>query len=162
VNARFTKKADGRHRLTVVRDDGSASQGQMVPGLGADAIPHDLLHALVEKALGFTRGVYGMVGTGLEIGALGALADPKRKAMNRDEPELMLSEIVTTLLQAESAYEGVEAREFREQLRGKCEEHGIAVRAIADEELSAVRGLREEYARRWRGLGVGETIEVEL
>jgi hypothetical protein len=36
------------------------------------------------------------------------------------------------------------------------------VRAIADEELSAVRGLREEYARRWRGLGVGETIEVEL
>jgi hypothetical protein len=159
VKARFTKKADGHHRLTVVRDDGSASQGQMVPGLGADAIPHDLLHALVEKKLGFTRGVYGMVGTGLEVGAL---LDPKRKAMNRDEPELMLSEIVTTLLQAESAYEGVEAADFRQRLSAKCEEHGIAGRAIADEELSAVRGLREEYAQRWRGLGVGETIEVEL
>jgi hypothetical protein len=60
VKVRFTKKADGRHRLTVVRDDGSASQGQMVPGLGADAIPHDLLHALVEKTLGLRRGVYGM------------------------------------------------------------------------------------------------------
>jgi hypothetical protein len=57
---RFTKKADGRHRLTIVRDDGSVSQGRVIPGLGPDAIPHDLLHALVERTLGFSRGVYGM------------------------------------------------------------------------------------------------------
>jgi hypothetical protein len=35
---RFTKKADGRHRLTIVRDHGSVSQGQVIPGLGPNAI----------------------------------------------------------------------------------------------------------------------------
>lgn len=53
-----------------MRDDGSASQGQIIPGLGPNAIPHDLLHALVERTLGFSRGVYGMVNTGIDISAM--------------------------------------------------------------------------------------------
>ena len=70
------------------------SQGQVIPGLGPNAIPHDLLHAIVEKTLGFSRGVYGMVNTGLDIAQL---LDPARKRMNRGERELMHSEIVTTI-----------------------------------------------------------------
>jgi hypothetical protein len=157
--ARFTKRADGRHRLTVVRDDGSVSQGKMVPGLGADAIPHDLLHALVEQTLGFTRGVYGTVNTGLEIARL---LDPAQKPMNRGEPELMLSEIVTTLLQGELAYVGVGPDDFEGRLRDQCEEHGLPIPAIDDQRLHELRAMRDEHQRRWRGLAAGETLEVAV
>jgi hypothetical protein len=156
---RFTKRPDGRHRLTVVRDDGGVSQSQMVPGLGAEAIPHDLLHALVEQTLGFERGVYGIVNTGLD---LAELLDPAQKRMNKGALELMLSEVITTLLQGEAAYVGVGESEFRDRLRTQCEEHGIAPPAISDDELRRLRSLRDDYQRRWRQLEAGETIEVEL
>jgi len=56
--ARFTKRSDRKHRLTVVRDDGSASNGRVVPGLGEKSIPHDLAHAIVEHVLRMKPGVY--------------------------------------------------------------------------------------------------------
>ena len=157
--ARFTKKADGRHRLTIVRDDGSVSQGQMVPGLGPDAVPHDLLHALVERTLGLSRGVYGMVDSGLEIGEL---IDPARKHMTNGQTGLMLSEVITTLLQGEAAYVGVDEGDFRDRLCQQCREHGIAVPAISDFQLRDVRALRDDYEVRWRQLQAEETLEVDI
>jgi hypothetical protein len=159
VLVRFTKKADGRHRLTIVRDDGSVSQGQAIPGLGPNAIPHDLLHAVVEKTLGFSRGVYGMVNTGLDIAEL---LDPARKRMNKSEPELMQSEIITNILQAEAAYEGIEEGFFGDELRRRCAEAGVSERAIGEEERRELRRLREDYEEKWKGLRVGKTIEVDL
>ena len=156
---RFTKRTDGRHRLTVVRDDGSASQARMVPGLGPDAIPHDLLHALVEQTLGFTRGVYGTVNTGIEVDRL---LDPAFKSMNAGQPELMLSEIVTTILQGELAYVGVGPDDFTSRLCQQCQEHGLAVPTIDQGRLRELRGLRDEHQRRWRELAPGETLEVAL
>jgi len=156
---RFTKRTDGRHRLTVVRDDGSASQARMVPGLGPDAIPHDLLHALVEQTLGFTRGVYGTVNTGIEVDRL---LDPAFKSMNEGQAELMLSEIVTTILQAELAYVGVDPDDFTNRLCQQCQEHGLAVPTIDQGRLRELRGLRDEHQRRWRELAPGETLEVAL
>jgi hypothetical protein len=129
---RFTKKGDGRHRLTIVRDDGTVSQGQVIPGLGPSAIPHDLLHALVEKTLGFSRGVYGMVNTGLDIAEL---LDPGQKRMNKGEAELMHSEIVTAELSAPT---------------------------VSGDDRRELRRLRDDYQARWRALGVGETIYVDL
>ncbi len=116
---RFTKKADGRHRLTIVRDDGSVCQGRVIRGLGPDAIPHDLLHALVESTLGLSRGVYGMVNTGLDIAEL---LDPARKRMNKSEVQLMHSELITTSLQAEDVYEGVGKDQLRAGLYGRDDE----------------------------------------
>jgi hypothetical protein len=156
---RFTKRADGRHRLTVVRDDGSASQARMVPGLGADAIPHDLLHALVEQTLGFTRGVYGTVNTGIEVDRL---LDPAQKPANEGQPELMLSEIVTTLLQGELAYVGVGPDDFTSRLRQQCDEHGLPVHPIDPDRLRELRRLRDEHQRLWRELASGETLEVAV
>ena len=156
---RITKRADRRHRLTVVRNDGSVSQGKVVPGLGPDAIPHDVLHALVEKKLGFERGVFGMIGTGLEIAEL---LDPAREETNKSERELMLSEVITTVLQGEAAYVGLGEHTFADRLRDRCNEHGLAVPTISNDELRDLRALRDDYHRRWQTLADGETIEVEL
>lgn len=123
MRVRFTKKDDGRHRLTVVRVDGSVSQGQVIPGLGRNAIPHDLLHALVEKTLGLSRGVYGMVNSGLDIAEL---LDPVKRRVNKGEADLMHSEIVTSILQAEAAYEGLDEGFFGDELQRRCAEAGLA------------------------------------
>jgi hypothetical protein len=156
---RFTKKADGRHRLTIVRDNGSVSQGRVIPGLGPNAIPHDLLHAVVEKTLGFRRGVYGMVNTGLDIAEL---LDPAQKHMNKSAPELMHSEIVTNILQAETAYEGIDETFFNDDLRRRCAEVELTEPRMSNEDRRELRRLRDDYQARWLRLGVGETIEVEL
>jgi hypothetical protein len=156
---RFTKKADGRHRLTIVRDNGSVSQGRLIPGLGPNAIPHDLLHAVVEKTLGFRRGVYGMVNTGLDIAEL---LDPAQKHMNKSAAELMHSEIVTNILQAETAYEGIDETFFNDDLRRRCAEVELTEPRMSNEDRRELRRLRDDYQARWLGLGVGETIEVEL
>jgi hypothetical protein len=156
---RFTKKADGRHRLTIVRDDGSVSQGRVIAGLGPEAIPHDLLHALVENRLGLSRGVYGMVNTGLDIAAL---LDPARKTLNQREAELMHSEAVTTLLQAEDAYEGIGKDQLHAELARRCRALGLEEPPISEEQLRELRGLRGEYAKRWRELEIGRTLEVTV
>jgi|SRR5882672_122704 len=156
---RFTKRGDGRHRLTIVRDDATVSRAQVVPGLGPNAIPHDLLHALVEKTLGFSRGVYGMVNTGLDIAEL---LDPAQKRMNKSEGQLMHSEIVTNILQAETAYEGIDETFFGDELQRRCAEGGLVEPRITEEQCRDLRGLRDDYQRRWRELSFGETIEVEL
>ena len=156
---RFTRRPDGRHRLTIVRDDGSVSLGQVVPGFGPDAIPHDLLHTVVEKTLGWRRGVYGMVNTGLEIAEL---LDPARKSSNRSEAELMHSEIVTNLLQAEIAYQGMDDSTFTDELRRQCTQAGLAVPVISDDMRRELRARRDDYQARWRELGMGETLEVDL
>ena len=156
---RFTRRSDSRHRLTVVRDDGSVSLGQVVPGFGPDAIPHDLLHAVVEKTLGLRRGVYGMVNTGLEIAQL---VDRAGKISNRFETELLHSEIITGLLQAEGACQGMDDATFGDELRRQCIEAGLPVLVIADHARRELRTRRDDYAARWRQLGTGETLEVDL
>jgi len=165
MRVRFTRKPDGHHRLTVVRDDGTSSQGPLVPGLGARAIPHDMLHALVEKTLGLGRGVYGRVNEGAPLPELldaeqrkadrAAYADPLRA-------ELMQSEIVTALLQAETAYVGIDPEDFRRRLEEECAQHGLSLPAVSDAQLDALRALRSEYEQRWRDLPPGETLEIAM
>ena len=50
-------KADGRHRLVCVREDGSMTQAETGPGLPA----HDLAHFVAERAFGLRRGFFGNV-----------------------------------------------------------------------------------------------------
>ncbi len=131
----------------------------MVPGLGVDAIPHDLLHPLVEHTLGFTLGVYGTVNAGIEIDRL---LDPAWKSANEGQPELMLSEIVTTLLQGELAYVGMGPDDFTSRLREQCQEHGLPAPTIDPARLRELRCLRDEHQRRWLELASGETLEVAV
>ena len=56
--------ADKHDRLRCVRADGSASEVAM-PRQGA--LPHDLIHLVVESALGFDNGFIGLVARGADI-----------------------------------------------------------------------------------------------
>ena len=56
--------ADKHDHLRCVRADGSATE---VPMPRQGALPHDLVHALVETALGFSDGFMGLVARGADI-----------------------------------------------------------------------------------------------
>lgn len=151
---RFTKRSDGHHQLTVVRDDGTFSRGRMVPGFGEAAIPHDLLHAVVEQVLRLRRGVFGLVNTGLDIQEL---LDPERKRTFYEESDLMRSEAVTALLQAEAAWVGVENGVDRFQEAWSA--HGGGDNAPNQASIDALRAARETWTQCWRALPDGETLE---
>lgn len=159
MEIRFTKRSSGKHTLTVVRDDGTVSYGRMVPGLGPDAIPHDLLHVIVERTLGWSRGVFGLIGSGLEIEEL---LDPAFKAANAAQTELWHSEAVTTSLQSEVAYAGVGPDFFGEELCRQCEHLGLPPPEVSETSLALLRSARDRYAAEWRDLSDGATLEVEF
>jgi hypothetical protein len=74
----------------------------------------------------------------------------------------MHSEIITTILQAEIAYEGLNEALFVDELRRRCAEAGLDEPRIADQDQRELRRLRDFYQDRWRALGVGETLDVEV
>lgn len=78
----FVRSPGERDRIYVVRDDGSQSSWAF-PSYG-EGMPHDLVHFVVEQRFGVTRGVWGRVAAGAELGrdysGLGS------------DPELLLAE----------------------------------------------------------------------
>jgi hypothetical protein len=100
-----------------------------------------------------------MVNTGIDIADL---LDPAHKRGTKREAELMHSEIITTVLQAERAYEGIDEKFFTDELRRRCEEAGLVEPKITDEDRGVLRRLRDDYQGRWSALRAGETIDVEL
>ncbi|MBV8984257.1 MAG: hypothetical protein JO248_07425 [Acidimicrobiia bacterium] len=61
----FVRKRGQRDRVYVQREDGS-STGWDFPTYG-DALPHDLMHLVVEDALGMRHGFWGLVDAGVEV-----------------------------------------------------------------------------------------------
>ena len=77
-----------------------------------------------------------MVNAGLGIAEL---LDPTRKETNHAEVELMYLEIVTTILQAEAAHEGMDATFFNDELQRRCAETRLTEPAISEEDRDELR-----------------------
>jgi len=118
--------SDKHDRLRCVRDDGSETAVSM-PRQGT--LPHDLVHAVVESALGFSDGFIGLVAKGADIAFLSKSfhehIDPARHAQG---------------VQAESAVESLQGQlwsgrfdeeAFRYGLETACAMRGVAVPELA-------------------------------
>lgn len=137
MEIKFTKKSDGKHMLTVVRTNGSVARGHVVPGFGEDALPHDLIHALVEKQLGLKRGVYGLIDSDVSIDEL---MDYGKRKVNINEPELTFSEAATAQVQYSLA--GVPA----------------LTEVLSKDQLDAILVEAKKYHDTWTALPVDETL----
>jgi hypothetical protein len=76
VKIDFVRVGD-RYFTEVERDDGALVR---LRGPAAGAVPHDLVHYVVEDELGFDRGFWGKVGRGENVGKVEYLRAPSRKA----------------------------------------------------------------------------------
>ena len=141
MEIKFTKKTNGHHLLTAIRTNGTVAQGHVVPGFGADALPHDLIHALVEKHLGLKRGVYGLINTGLTINEL---MDYGKRKVNVNEPELTFSEGATA--QVQYCLAGLP----------------VMVEVLSNDQLKAVLTEAQKYLELWQKLPDDQTLAISL
>jgi hypothetical protein len=157
MTVKVTKKVP-KLMLTIIRDDGSVSRGYAVPGMGP-GIPHDLMHALVEKTLNWKRGVFGLVNAGRDIGELLA---PQMKKENKFEKELQWSEALTAFLQSEVILDPAYAPTIQESLQRMFAGSPHAPPDVSKAQLTELRRLRDEYTHRWAELAEDQTIAVDL
>jgi hypothetical protein len=73
MRARFVRTEGQRDRVYVTRTDGTETSWAF-PSYG-DALPHDLVHLVVEAAFGVRRGFWGRVDEGLDVARINAQAN---------------------------------------------------------------------------------------
>ncbi|GAY10265.1 hypothetical protein [Pseudonocardia sp. N23] len=166
MDVRFTKLPRGRRTYSVVhRADGvrwSVDGGVAGPGL-----PHDLVHFVVERAIGEEHGFWGSVAAGVVFGSMSHL-DGRRPPHGRERSTLLLRE----------RRGGLQAAELLVNLVEHVAEQGMTsteqVRAAARTHLSTVQRAEVDPARvldaaqalhdmesRWAELAEGEELTVQ-
>lgn len=184
MQVRFRRTGERRYAITVERE--GAPPLEMDPAPGFDPImPHDLLHLIVESALGLRRGIFGQVAAGGDARTFRGDASAgatrrdatrsRRRAARRGEKlareghrEAAWSERATYLCLHEwlarsadphrrrrAASMGPEAEHIR--ARQPAEERA----ALTRERLDAICTRLDALGGRWADLEIGESFAVE-
>jgi hypothetical protein len=100
LKAAFVRTVGERDRIHVTRSDGSQASWSF-PSYG-DALPHDLVHLVVESAFGLGQGFWGRVDAGADPGAINSAANrtggrEKYAAFGADRAELQLAEALANV-----------------------------------------------------------------
>jgi hypothetical protein len=162
LKASFVRTIGERDRIYVVRSDGSQVSWAF-PTYG-DALPHDLIHLVVEAAFGLAHGFWGRVDAGADPGAI--MADANRRggsnkysAFGSDRSELLLAEALANpgWLAAEASTESL-----GEGIIAGCRELGVAAPTdrLSTDRVAKVRAVLRLLASRWRGLSPSGTLHL--
>ena len=156
LRVRFKRSADGTVALTCTRDDGTTTW-QRHEGRRAGFFElHDLTHFAVETVLGCREAFYGLIASGWNITDFVARIDQLTG-------EALRVETLVGLLDTERA-DGVPrtADELNSQaaLHYKSRGSSDAPPVVAEEQLAAIRRLRDELFSRWASVPAGESLEL--
>lgn len=152
LKASFVRTVGDRDRIYVVRSDGSAVDWAF-PNYG-DALPHDLIHLVVEAAFGLAQGFWGRVDAGADPAAIMAEAN-RRAGRNKYSgfgtalSELQLAEALANpgWLVGEPS-----TASLRENIIAACREAGLTVpELLSTERIDKVRVVLKHLASQWRG-----------
>jgi hypothetical protein len=165
TRASFVRTAGERDRIYVVRPNGTTASWAF-PTYG-DALPHDLVHLVVESGFGVARGVWGRVAAGADLGRVNEAAnrrgagEKKYAALGDDLAELWLAEALVNApwLQAELA---PSVDELVAALKVGVAAAGLPrPRSIARERVAPIRARLAGLAERWRGLVPKGAIDLD-
>lgn len=147
------KGTDARSTLACVRDDGSRTWARVHPFFPE----HDLTHCAVERVLGFTEAFFGLVQSGWQ---LDDFALPRTRS--RLPLEAILAESIVGVLDLERGMKlTLAAHEVNATLADGLRAQGvIAGRRLSEEELEAIRSLRDQLIAEWHATAPGQTLEV--
>lgn len=150
-------RTDKLDRLRCIRRDGSETATAM-PRQGI--LPHDLLHYVVESALGWRHGFLGMVAAGADIGwTMTQTHDPA----NRDiAAQAIHAEAVVESLQAQLWSGAFDAALFGEGVRSACEARGCSVPALDGGTGEALFEQALALQARWQQLPFHGTLALEM
>lgn len=156
---RFVKRATGKYdAVELLRPSGDIERLEN-PKQGI--APHDMVHVLIEQALGMTRGFIGMVVSGLPM----AMTDQprERERVGLYGLEAKQSESLVECVQAalwDSA--PVIGNDFRELLRVTCEIRQIPAPVLDDATVQHLVDVLRDASRQWQALPPGQAMEFRL
>ena len=163
MKATFVRTAQAPDRFYVRRDDGSEVSWSF-PTFG-DALPHDLVHFVVEQMFGIRDGFWGRVGGGADPAKINAMADrkggklaDKYAGFGDDLSGIYLAEALAGL---PWGVPGVSYEDMLEIAFASCGKYGIDLPSrVNAEALRAVQHRLFELGVQWRALGDKGSIEL--
>jgi hypothetical protein len=169
VEITFTHTGGTTDWVYVLLDNGSPLRWPW-PSYGS-ALPHDLVHYLVETRLGIRHGFWGLVADGTNFGYLSGVADRIRagqavKPLDTPEPDLTELVQVECVVQAiDTDTDDTDAACLR-RVRQVCADRGVPVPAALDmrsagapeKAVGELRGDLTELSARWRALVAGHSL----
>jgi hypothetical protein len=151
-------KSDKYDSLRCVRRDGSETSVHM-PRQGI--LPHDLVHYVVEEALGYREGFLGTVASGAEID----YAAQRSHAPQCPElaEQLVHAEAIVESLQAQLWSASFDAAMFTTGVEGACAVRGHSVPDLASVDVRAALFDRAlALGQRWQQLPAYGTLELRM
>jgi hypothetical protein len=149
----LTKLTNDRHRLEIVRGDGSREAATLET---RSYLLHDLLHLAVETTAGIESGFWGLLARGR---TLNDMNDRSGQAMGDASAELLVVEQIVGVLT--SAAKGAPAADVLAALVRWTEAEGRALPAWLDESfIPRSRACLRAFLGHWRATPHGETMTL--
>jgi len=157
--------AQGRYETTIARDDGVRFRMR-----GPDctfAIPHDIAHFVVEKALQLERGFWGRVAAGGVFSSMSYLdgrrrpraAEQSKSVLTANPAELSEAEVLVRIF-CETIQEG--HNETAPILIHRLKDRRVAGKPqVSSAEIAVIFAEYRRFQTRWSDLPVGGSIELE-
>ena len=179
----FRRTGSRRYGVEVVREGYPDAVMEPAPGYD-DALPHDMIHFVVEEELGLEKGVFGQLAGGGDAGTfrlpqgqggdVRELRREKRKVRRRGSrlaeegrKDTALSERAAAICEYEwkvrsddpsRRREAESMSSYSDRLRSECTEQEL--QALSPEVLGRIRDRLTKLSREWQGLGVGEAVTL--
>lgn len=158
-------KGQGSDRIEGWRRDGSSFTSTF-PHKGP--VPHDLVHFVVERELGFARGFWGMIAGGNDPERIADIAKAAghASAKRAGTPEVPIiqavqAERIVECFEAELWSSGSDNAAIRDMARAGCEQSLVPLPPLDDGAICRIRMELTRLAQRWAGLAIGEALTVE-
>jgi hypothetical protein len=153
---RFTRLTNDRHRLEIVRRDGSSERVELET---KSLWLHDLTHFAVESEAGLQDGFWGALAAGK---TLAELNDRAGKGMGDDAGSLGVIEMLVGAISG--ALSGVPLESVSENIKGYFEHVGRGGAFpgwLTSEYVGRVHDRMRKLVGHWNGTKFGDTMELE-
>jgi len=179
----FRRTGERRYGVTIHRSGKSSLEMNPAPGYDS-AMPHDLLHFIVESELGLQQGIFGQIADGGTAGTFHSMLTPGEdrrevarsrrretqrgsKLLRQGQEDSMQSERATVVCLYEwlaqsadpvrrklAAEMAVSAKSVRNQLPA------AESQALNESAIKRICARMEELSRQWAALEIGQSLTV--
>jgi hypothetical protein len=159
LTVRIKKRPDASAMLTLLRADGTSTSGAIGPPDGYGPV-HDLAHYVVERALGLTKGFFGLVASGWEI------RDFEVKGTAKTLPaEAILAEVAAGEISRQAMmwqWSSADDYAWAVETTVRKSQPDYALPTITHEMFDGMRSELLGLRHRWNQLTPGETLELSF
>jgi len=167
MNLALTRLEHGKYETTITRDDGVSYRLQGIAHMFA--IPHDLAHFLVEKAMRLRHGFFGNIADGAVFKSMTYIGG-RRKPKAAERSETLLKKNRAALNDAEALVRifndtieqghAEDSPVLQKRLRERLVRAGVEFRTFSADEISDVYAAYKDMLAKWQKLPMGAQLEL--